>query len=154
MDSIFVDELREAIASSGKSQREIAEMIGVPLPTLESWVRGIRKPKELTQRAMLDRINALHSVQVKRIGLFASGVSLMSLRVIDGRYTMIYGLLGGSSPRENWARLTNIKGKEVSPEYVSKTKWYTMAESRIIAEFTYGVPKDVEWMIDLDGTTV
>lgn len=39
-------DLRASIAAAGQTQREAAELLGVPLRTLEDWCRGIARCPE------------------------------------------------------------------------------------------------------------
>lgn len=38
-----IPDLRSSIAAAGQTQREAAELLGVPLRTLEDWCRGIAR---------------------------------------------------------------------------------------------------------------
>ena len=55
----FMHELYDAYKATGKSQRELAEMIEVPKRTFEDWINGKRIPTKITQEAVLAKIRNL-----------------------------------------------------------------------------------------------
>lgn len=56
----FAEKLTIEILRINKSQRVIAESIGVPLRTLEDWKAGRRVPPKFTQDAILDALKKIN----------------------------------------------------------------------------------------------
>ena len=48
--------LKETIQHLGISQRAAAEIIGMPLRTLEAWVGGKRTPPEWVERLVIEKL--------------------------------------------------------------------------------------------------
>lgn len=48
--------LKETIKSLGISQQKAADIIGMPLRTLESWLGGKRTPPEWVERLVIEKL--------------------------------------------------------------------------------------------------
>lgn len=48
--------IKEAINQLGISQREAADIVGMPLRTLESWLGGKRTPPEWVERLVIEKL--------------------------------------------------------------------------------------------------
>ena len=55
----FQDELREAIAATGKKLSEVSREIEVPYRTMQDYRSGQRTPNKITREAVLNKINEL-----------------------------------------------------------------------------------------------
>jgi DNA-binding transcriptional regulator YiaG len=55
----MTNEIREAVKRKARTQREIAEYLGVPLITLESWIAGRRTPTDFVKNAVLEKLKKL-----------------------------------------------------------------------------------------------
>lgn len=55
----FAEKITLEINRIGKSQRAIAEIIGVPLRTLEEWKAGRRTPPLFTQTSVLEALKKI-----------------------------------------------------------------------------------------------
>lgn len=51
--------LKETIQHLGMSQRQAAEIIGMPLRTLEAWVGGKRTPPEWVERLVIEKLMSI-----------------------------------------------------------------------------------------------
>lgn len=59
----FPSELREAIASSGMTMREVAETLGIPYRTMQDWRAGRRIPAGYVRADIIERINNINIKQ-------------------------------------------------------------------------------------------
>lgn len=58
---MFKDKLKQARLKTGLSQAKLADALGVPLRTYESWERGLRTPAVYVQTALLQQIEQLNA---------------------------------------------------------------------------------------------
>lgn len=55
----FQDEIREAIAATGKTMKEVSELTEIPYRTMQDYRSGQRTPNKITREAVLNKINEL-----------------------------------------------------------------------------------------------
>ena len=56
----FSEKLTEAIKSSGKTMKAVAEELEVPYRSMQNWKNGVNVPSKLVQNTIL---NALNNIQ-------------------------------------------------------------------------------------------
>lgn len=57
---MFAEEFTKEIIRTGKTQKYLAEQLGIPLRTLEDWKSGRRVPPTYVQAMMLDKIKKIN----------------------------------------------------------------------------------------------
>ena len=62
---VFEDELREAVSATGKSLREVAELIGVQYSVMQAYRSGKSYPNASTRVSILNSISALTKEEAK-----------------------------------------------------------------------------------------
>lgn len=51
--------IKEARIAANLTQKQLSELLDIPLRTIESWETGIRKPPAYVERLIVDKLNTL-----------------------------------------------------------------------------------------------
>lgn len=86
------NKLLETLSSSGVTQRELAELIGVSRVTVNRWIKGYSQPSPAISRVLVDILNLL-DVAVER-GLLPGGLPPAHGKTVETRRHMLSHKLG------------------------------------------------------------